>query len=119
MAFQAIISSHFFVRFGINAISILVPGVVSAPGRIVFQSQRDGNPEIYVMNADGTNQVRLTFNTVFDGDATFSPGGEKIAFMSTRDGGNGEIYIMHADGSSQKRLTNSPGADVLPTFSPD
>src|SRR5215510_1312858 len=102
MTLQAIIRSNFLVRFAITAILLLVPAVVSAQERIVFQSQRDGNPEIYVMNADGTNQVRLTFNSVFDGDATFSPGGEKIAFMSTRDGGNGEIYIMHADGSSQK-----------------
>lgn len=119
MTLQAIIRSNFLVRFAFTAILLLTPAAVSAQERIVFQSQRDGNPEVYVMNSVGTNQVRLTFNSVFDGDATFSPGGEKIAFMSTRDGGNGEIYIMHADGSSQTRLTNSPGADFLPTFSPD
>ena len=81
-------------------------------------SQRDGNPEIYVMNADGSNQLRLTFNTAFDGDPAFSRGGEKIAFMSFRDG-NAEIYVMNVDGSSQTRLTNSAGADIQPTFSPD
>ena len=97
---------------------LLIPKALSAQEKIAFESQRDGNHEIYVMNADGTNQVRLTFNSVFDADVSFSPGGDKIAFSSTRDG-NAEIYIMHADGSSQTRLTNSPGSDAHPTFSPD
>ena len=115
---RAFNGSRVLVGFAFMTILLLMPALVSAQEKIAFQSQRDGNPEIYIMNADGTNQVRLTFNSVFDGDPAFTRSGEKIAFSSTRDG-NQEIYIMHADGSSQTRLTNSPGADAHPTFSPD
>ena len=101
-----------------TAVLLLIPATLSAQEKIVFRSQRDGNSEIYVMNADGTNQLRLTFTTAFEGDPAFSRSGDKIAFMSFRDG-NAEIYIMHADGTSQTRLTNNPGSDLEPTFSPD
>jgi dipeptidyl aminopeptidase/acylaminoacyl peptidase len=88
------------------------------PEKIVFTSTRDGNSEIYVMNSDGSNQINLTDNSVFDGDPSFSPNGAKIAFMSFRDG-NPEIYVMKADGNNQTRLTNAPGTDGDPSFSPD
>lgn len=118
MRLHAISRSKVLVGLAFMTILLLMPALVSAQEKIAFQAQRDGNPEIYIMDANGTNQLRLTFNSVFDGDPAFSRGGEKIAFSSTRDG-NQEIYIMHADGSSQTRLTNSPGADAHPTFSPD
>jgi uncharacterized repeat protein (TIGR01451 family) len=86
--------------------------------RIAFDSTRDGNNEIYVMNADGTNQTRLTNNTANDARASFSPDGNKIAFGSNRDG-NYEIYVMNADGTGQTRLTSDPADDYIPNFSPD
>ena len=88
------------------------------PEKIAFTSNRDGNNEIYVMNADGTNQTRLTDNPAFDTDSSFSGNGSRIAFRSTRDG-NSEIYVMDADGSNQINLTNNPGNDNQPSFSPD
>src|SRR5215218_938237 len=99
------------------------PGV---DGRIVFVSTRDGNGdnyitgegEIYVMNADGTNQTRLTFNAADDGDPTWSPDGQKIAFASDRDG-DLDIYTMNADGTGTTQLTNAPAADFSPAWSPD
>ena len=81
-------------------------------------STRDGNDEIYIMNANGSGQTRLTFGLANDLNPTFSPDGTKIAFTSTRDS-NGEIYIMNADGSNQTNLTNSPLRDRWPSFSPD
>ena len=67
------------------------------------------------MNADGTNQTRLTNNTAFDGWPSFSPDSQKIVFTSLRDGGaNFEIYSMNADGTNQTRLTTDPGYDLLP-----
>lgn len=110
--------TQLLVKLAFTVILLLTPAILCAQEKIAFESQRDGNHEIYIMNTDGTNQVRLTFNSAFDADAAFSPGGEKIAFSSTRDG-NAEIYIMNADGSSQTRLTNSAGSDAHPTFSPD
>lgn len=89
-----------------------------AGGRIAFFSERDGNYEIYVMNADGSNQTRLTNNPTDDSDPSFSPDGSRIAFVSRRDG-NKEIYVMNADGSNQTRLTNNSESDDYPSFSPD
>jgi Tol biopolymer transport system component len=102
--------------------------VVLAPpgGRIAFESTRDGNREIYAMNADGTGQVNLTNNPAYDANPSWSPDGSKIAFVSDRDG-NREIYAMNADGTGQVNLTNNPaddwrvGAinDWAPAWSPD
>ena len=88
-------------------------------GKIAFQSNRDGNFEIYVMNADGSNPVRLTNNLAVDGSPAWSPDGTKVAFTSNRDG-NFEIYVMNADGSNPVNLTNSPLAmNRNPAWSPD
>ena len=55
-------------------------------GKIAFRSDRDGNDEIYVMDADGTRQTRLTSNAASDSVPVFSPDGSRIAFSSNRDG---------------------------------
>ncbi|MHB1377003.1 MAG: TolB family protein, partial [Candidatus Humimicrobiaceae bacterium] len=78
----------------------------SPDGKMIsFQSDRDGNGEIYVMNADGTGQINLTKDPAADdGEPFWSPDGKMIAFNSNRDG-NWEIYVMNADASGKKRLT--------------
>jgi TolB protein len=86
--------------------------------RIAFVSNRDGDVEIYVMKADGSDQIRLTDSPDFDGDPAWSPDGERIAFTSLRDG-NGEIYVMNADGTNPVRLTNNEAHDWGPAWSPD
>ncbi len=88
--------------------------------KIVFESRRDilTAREIYSMNYDGTNLVRLTTNTIEDFHPTFSPDGTKILFVSNRDG-NEEIYVINADGTNPVRLTNNQVPDRHPTFSPD
>ena len=58
--------------------------------KIAFHSTRDGNNEIYVMNADGSGQTRLTNNPAAGLLPAWSPDGIKIAFTSIR-GGNQEI----------------------------
>jgi len=89
-----------------------------AAGQIAFASDRDGNVEIYVMNADGSNPRKLTDHPATDGDPAWSPDGTKIAFVSNRDG-NFEIYVMNANGSNQRNLTRHPDHDWDPAWSPD
>ena len=72
---------------------------VDAQAQIAFQSNRDGNYEIYVMSINGKNQRRLTKNRVSDRLPSWSPDGKQIAFESNRDG-NREIYVMDADGKN-------------------
>ena len=75
-------------------------GPAAAQGRIAFSSFRDGNTEIYVVNADGSGQTNLTNHGADDRGPAWSPDGAKIAFWSDR-AGNTEIYVMNADGSGQ------------------
>ena len=84
-------------------------------GKIAFHR----NGEIYVMNADGSEQTNISNNPAFDGYPHWSPDGKKIAFMTSRDGINYEIYVMNADGTSQTRLTNNADLDAEPSWSPD
>ena len=87
--------------------------------KIAFYSTRDGDAEIYVMDANGLNQTRRTFSVGDDAHPSWSPDGSKIAFSSRRDG-NAEIYVMDADGSNQTRLTTTTDAtEFLPDWSPD
>jgi hypothetical protein len=80
--------------------------------KIVFQSFRDGQSEIYVMNPDGSGQTRLTNNSALDSAPAWSPDGTKILFTSTRDDPMSQsLYVMNADGSNQTRVTTgSDGA---------
>jgi Tol biopolymer transport system component len=83
-----------------------------------FTSDRSGNYEVYVMNADASVVANLTNNPASDYLGAWSPDGRKIAFWSLRDG-NSEIYVMNADGSNQTRLTDNPSWDYAPAWSPD
>ncbi len=80
--------------------------------RIAFDSSRSGIQGIYIMNADGSSQHRLTKNA---SDPTWSPDGRKVAFVS---GDNG-IFVMNADGSNRRQLTRRPAYSYDPAWSPD
>lgn len=68
-----------------------------------------GNYEIYIMNSDGQNVVRLTNNSANDGLPTWSPDGRTIAFVSDRDGTWG-VWAMNPDGSNQRKLFTMQGS---------
>ena len=79
----------------------------SNSGKIYFVSGRDGNSEIYRMNADGSGQTRLTRSTSSDLDPAVSPNGSKVAFTRWQSDTARAIYVMNSDGSGQTRLTNN------------
>lgn len=86
--------------------------------KIVFTSTRDGNKEIYTMNPDGSQQVRLTHNPADDLYPTWSPTGEQILFVSNRHG-LPDLYLMQADGKSERRVFSKGGRRENPTWSAD
>ena len=86
-------------------------------GKIVFYSGRFGSGNIHVVDADGSNEIRLTSagqNVWPD----WSPDGAKVAFSSNRDGSR-EMYLMNSDGSNQTRLANTETDIRDPTWSPN
>jgi Tol biopolymer transport system component/subtilisin family serine protease len=88
--------------------------------KLVFQSTRDGNNEIYYARFfDGAFPVRLTSASTSEAKPAWQPVPAKVAFTTTRDSGNYEIYLMNPDGSTQINLTNDAGTDTGPTWSPD
>lgn len=91
-------------------------------GKIAFASNRDGVAQIYLMNQDGSNLIRLTNNAANNECPRWSPNNSRIVFQSDRDNvfsGSADIYVMNADGSGQTRLTSDVFDDSTPVWSPD
>jgi Tol biopolymer transport system component len=92
--------------------------------KIAFRSSRDStdpdhpNHEIYIMNADGTNQHNVTNSLAEEVLPDWSPDGNKIAFVSDR-GGDFAIYTMATDGSNVQQLTDDSMYVGNPRWSPD
>jgi len=118
-----------FAAKPVAAITPAVPAVESKGPELVFASDREGpdpvgdrgNGEIYVMNADGSNERRLTNEKSMDFQPVFSPDGRQIAFTSQRTG-SFEVFVMNVDGSHQRRVTyfGALGLQaVMPTWSAD
>ena len=92
-------------------------GYGARQAKIAFSSTRDGNYEIYVMDSNGGNQVRLTDDPAVDWDPTWSPDGDRIAFVSSR-GTYLQIYTMDSDGRNLMQLTHASNVSE-PAWSPD
>ncbi len=95
-----------------------VTGLPTAPEPLpglVFTSERDGNWEIYRMDADGNNVVRLTETEISEGGASWSPDGRSLAFWSRREG-NADIFVMGADGSNPINLAPDPKENGVEEF---
>jgi len=91
--------------------------------RIAFTSDRDGTDqrEIYVMNADGSNQRSLTGPYVqyeYNDEPAWSPDGTKIVFTRYPVDGNDELFIMDADGSYITRISDTPSSEAEPDWQP-
>jgi len=86
--------------------------------RLVFDSTRDGNTELYVMDVDGSHPRRLTTSLGDDWGATWSPDGTQIAWNSDRTG-EMQVYVMAADGGDASAVTSGTGNHVAPSWSSD
>ena len=106
------------------------PSYSANGSRVAFDTDRDGNQEIYTMDANGGDQTRLTIDTeflrTFDGEPAFSPGGSEIVFARVNDKGPSgvdrdiDIYTMAATpGAVATRVVRVPGIDEQPSFRPD
>ena len=100
--------------------------VTPLSGLVAFYSDRDGNLEIYTIQADGSQLQRLTNDPAFDDSPAISPDGQQIVFLTARHDPNPqfpdlkyEIYVMNVDGSNLRRLTNTGAAENHPAWSPD
>ena len=108
----------------ISFLNVSVCGIyakVPATAKIAYSSWRDGNMDIYLMNPDGSDEVRLTHHLATDGGPKWSPTSEQILFSSDRDGAPGEwdLYLMDADGSNVRRVFEKEADRVRATWSPD
>lgn len=108
-----------YVLLGTYAFAVMgLVGCASLENRIVFDTIRHGDAEIYSMDTDGGRQARLTQDPADDFHPSWSPDRKSIAFVSTREG-DFDIYVMDADGGNPNCLTSSlPYADY-PAWSPD
>lgn len=88
------------------------PSFSSDGSEIAFTRLREGNHEIYKMNADGTNKTRLTNDPAADRNPSWSPDGRHIVFERGSD-----VFRMTVDGSHVTRLTHAGGSG--PSYSPD
>ena len=87
--------------------------------KIAFAGNRDGNWKIYLMDADGSNPVRLTHNAASDVTPAWSPDRASLLFVSNRTG-NEEIFrLLVGRDSQEENLTNNPTPEKTPAFSPN
>jgi len=93
----------------------LAPG---SQGKIAFLSAGEGIEDIFVMNPDGTERTRLTFDGANKGSLEWSPDGAQIVF-STEFSDQFDIYLMNSDGTGLSQLMGDPADDFAPSFSPD
>ncbi|HID86182.1 MAG TPA: hypothetical protein EYP55_02260 [Anaerolineae bacterium] len=108
---------HALICLSIVLLTMMSCGPPSGAEKIVFESERDGNGEIYIMNNDGSDPVNLTNNPAWDGLPSWSPDGQRIVFTSERSG-NAEVWVMDRDGGNVTPLTRGEGVSVGPAWSP-
>jgi Tol biopolymer transport system component len=112
------------VLLGVALAALAVPLAATAkpaaPGAMVFTSNRaNGDRELYVVNTDGSGLRRLTYNSLQERQAAWSPDRSTIAFSAFDATGNLDLYTIPAAGGAEHRLTTDPARDDAPQWAPD
>jgi TolB protein len=97
----------------------MYPSVSPNGEKLVFQSNRTGSNQIFIMNSDGTDLKQLVDFPMGAETPVFSPDGLHIVFDVYVGENNNDVFIVKTDGSGLKQLTNSPGYDGHPHWSFD
>ncbi|HET8623421.1 MAG TPA: Ig-like domain-containing protein [Gemmatimonadales bacterium] len=105
----------------VDSMSNLQPALSPDRTRIAFSSNRgdrDGNFDLFVMDADGNDIRRLTTERGADGEPAWTPAGDSLVFTSARDGAP-QLYVISADSGPARSLTKGAGGNQTPAVSPD
>lgn len=94
------------------------PALPEVTGKIAFSSNRDGDYEIYVVEAKGSDIVQITRNNYDDFSPKWSPDGTQLLFISRLEADT-EVMVMNADGSNERQLTFNESNEFTPAWSPD
>ena len=104
----------------LSAVSSSYPHPSPDGTQVVFESDRTGRSEIFVVGADGNGLRQLTDGPGQQFTPKWSPDGRHIVYVSTPAAGEpGDLYVMAADGTGQRRLTDHPGDEGHPHWFPD
>lgn len=108
-----------FALLGMSFYSVFAKAPATA--KIIFNTYRDGNREIYLMNPNGSDQVNITNHRADDVSGTWSPTGERILFASDRDRspGSWDLYLMDAVGKNVQPVFGKSKERRHPAWSPD
>ena len=102
-----------------SLVRLYTPQVLGGTQPISFTTNRNGNNDIYRMNADGTNQQQLTNAPEGESDAKWSPDGTKIVYTKTLTSIDKQVWTMNADGSGKTLVSNAAGYNVALNWSPN
>ena len=111
-------------RLTFDSATVQAPVFVRPNGeQVVFQSNKGGRAQLYIIHRDGTGRRQLTSGDAPNTQPDVSPDGRKLLFVSLRQppGGsrNYDIWEMNLDGTGERRLTTSPRNEDTPRYAPD
>ncbi len=110
---------HKFERLTYSHSNNLSPAWSPDGSQIVFVSDRDGHPQIFVMDSDGSNEHRISFTGFYNVSPSWSPRGDAIAYVCMNERHRPKICLTTPTGDRSLQLTHGSGQDDSPDWSPD